>query len=151
MTALLKRLDLPPVWGALSWGLIALWAQIVSIAPVPEAVRPVGTAIVVVGIAFGAWALLQFRGKKTPVEPHKAPHAFVVTGPYRLTRNPMYRGLVWCTIGFVLLRGEATGLVFAAGYAWILLRRFIVPEERMLEAAFGDAFRAWAKTVRARL
>jgi protein-S-isoprenylcysteine O-methyltransferase Ste14 len=150
MIALLKRLDLPPVWGALIWGLIALWAQLVSIAPVPEVLRPVGTAIVAVGIGFGAWALLQYWGKKTPVEPHKAPHAFVTTGPYRFTRNPMYRGLVWCTIGFVLLRGEGTGLAFTVVYAWILLRRFIPPEERMLEAAFGDDFRAWAKTVRAR-
>jgi protein-S-isoprenylcysteine O-methyltransferase Ste14 len=151
MTALLKRIDLPPVWGALTWAAIALWAALVELVPIPPALRPVGYALIALGIAFGAWALLQFRGKKTPVEPHKAPHAFVTTGPYRLTRNPMYRGLIWCTLGFVLLRGELTGLVFAAGYAWILNRRFIIPEERMLEAAFGDAFRDWAAQVRARL
>jgi protein-S-isoprenylcysteine O-methyltransferase Ste14 len=151
MRPLLKHLDLPPLSGALIWAIIALWAQIVNVVPIPEAARPVGTAIIALGLGFGGWALLQYWGKKTPVEPHRIPHAFVTTGPYRLTRNPMYRGLLLCTIGFVVLRGELTGLVFTVAYGWILNRRFIIPEERMLEAAFGDAFHDWTEKVRWRL
>jgi Putative protein-S-isoprenylcysteine methyltransferase len=148
----LDRLDLPPVWGALFWAAIWLWSVTMpSWAPVPDVLRPVGYAVAAGGIGFALWALQQFRGRDTPVEPKREPRALVTTGPYRLTRNPMYRGLVWVTIGYVLIRGEFTALLLAALYAWVLNRRFIVPEERALEAAFGADFRDWAERVRARL
>ena len=147
----LRHVDLPPVWGALHWGAIWLWSRMVDLLPAPEALRPVGYAIAAAGLGFGAWALWQFRGRDTPVEPRRAPRALVATGPYRLTRNPMYRGLVWLTLGYVLIRGELSALPLAALYAWVLTVRFIRPEERALEAAFGDEFRAWAGAVRARL
>lgn len=147
----LDRIDLPPVWGALHWGAIWLWSETMNLAPVPEALRPVGYAIGAAGALWGVWALAQFRGRGTPVEPGRTPRALVTTGPYRLTRNPMYRGLVWLTLGFVLIRGDLSALPLAALYAWVLSVRFIEPEERALEAAFGEAFRVWAASVRARL
>jgi protein-S-isoprenylcysteine O-methyltransferase Ste14 len=147
----LDRLDLPPVWGALHWAAIWLWSETMNLAPAPEALRPVGYAIGAAGALWGVWALAQFRGRGTPVEPGRRPRALVTTGPYRLTRNPMYRGLVWLTLGFVLIRGDLSALPLAALYAWVLSVRFIKPEERALEAAFGEAFRVWAASVRARL
>lgn len=145
------RLDLPPVWGALHWAAIWIWSESMTLAPVPEALRPVGYAIAGAGALWGVWALAQFRGRDTPVEPNRAPRALVATGPYRLTRHPMYRGLVWLTLGFVLIRGDFSALPLAALYGWVLTRRFIAPEERALQAAFGEDFRAWAASVRARL
>ena len=147
----LDRLDLPPVWGAVHWAAIRLWSETMSVAPLPAGLAPVGYAVALAGIGFALWALLQFRGRDTPIEPKRGPRALVTTGPYRLTRNPMYRGLLWVTIGYVVIRGEATGFLFAALYAWVLTRRFVAPEERALEAAFGEAYREWASRVRARL
>lgn len=147
----LGRLDLPPVWGAAAWAAIWGLAQVGPVLPLPAALVPVGAALMAGGVGFGLWALAQFRGRDTPVEPKKTPRALVTSGPYRLTRNPMYRGLIWVTLGLALLNREGLGLLVAAGYAWVLHRRFAVPEERTLERVFGDDFRDWAAQVRARL
>lgn len=76
-------------------------------------------------------------------------HALVTTGPYRIVRHPIYTGL----LGLVMATGVAlarwTGLAVAlplylAGTA-IRTRA----EERLLREAFGTAYGAYARRVRA--
>ncbi|MEO7000344.1 MAG: isoprenylcysteine carboxylmethyltransferase family protein [Ktedonobacterales bacterium] len=74
--------------------------------------------------------------------------ALVVSGPYRISRNPMYVGLV------LLYSGLACG--FAVVWALPLLIPLIVytqigviaPEERYLTHAFGDTYRTYMAHVR---
>jgi protein-S-isoprenylcysteine O-methyltransferase Ste14 len=71
-----------------------------------------------------------------------------MSGPYRISRNPMYLGLV-------LLYG-GLACVFAIGWALPLLVPLIlytqvgtiVPEERYLERSFGESYRAYRSRVR---
>lgn len=93
------------------------------------------------------------RGTLAPFDP---PKSLVVRGLYRLTRNPMYNGVI------ALLLGEAWFFHSTAlfEYALIMFAIFhlmvVVYEERALEAEFGDSYRAyraavprWGFTVRA--
>jgi protein-S-isoprenylcysteine O-methyltransferase Ste14 len=147
----LRRLDLPPVWGALAWAMIALWARVASLAPIPEAVARLGWLAVAAGAGFVIWAAIWFRRLDTPIEPRQTPRALITGGPYRLTRNPIYRGMVWATAGWAIASGELTALGFAAAYAWLLWRRFVLPEEKALAATFGEAYADWARRTPARL
>jgi protein-S-isoprenylcysteine O-methyltransferase Ste14 len=148
MTGLLRRVDLPPVWGALAVGAIWLWSGAVSLAPLPGwAIWP-GRALVAAGLVWVGWSALMFLRADTPIEPRRTPRALIADGPYRFTRNPIYRGLSWIVAGLALSFGEASALIFALAYRQILLARFARPEGAALEAAFGEAYRAWAARVR---
>jgi protein-S-isoprenylcysteine O-methyltransferase Ste14 len=103
-----------------------------------------GVLAVVVGLA-GQQAL---RRAGTPILPGRTTTALVVRGPYRFSRNPLYVGLtllylaIACGLGMlwpILL----LPLVLVAMH-WLV----IVPEERYLEAKFGDEYRAYRARVR---
>jgi protein-S-isoprenylcysteine O-methyltransferase Ste14 len=146
-----KMIDIPPIWGAGFWAAIFLWSETVTLVSGPGALSAAGAALIVLGLGFILWSAAQYLGRDTPIEPHHTPRTLIATGPYRLVRHPIYRGLLWATLGFAIFRGEMTGLIFPGLYALVLYRRFVLPEERALEEAFGDEYRAWARTVRARL
>jgi protein-S-isoprenylcysteine O-methyltransferase Ste14 len=109
---------------------------------------PVGLAI----IAFGAWLNLkgssQFDEVKTPVRPLTPSTTLVTDGVYRLSRNPMYLGLVCILAGVALAVGTVSPLVLALAFGWLLDHKFITAEEQMLEHEFGSEFQAYRKTVR---
>lgn len=72
----------------------------------------------------------------------------VTSGVYRISRNPMYMGMVlFLTAWAVYL---AAMLPFFGLLAFILyITRFqILPEERALHALFGDEYTAYAARVR---
>jgi protein-S-isoprenylcysteine O-methyltransferase Ste14 len=82
-----------------------------------------------------------------PHAPQKAASSFVTTGIYRVSRNPMYLGML-----LVLSAGPRICLTPSPGAAAlfvVFINRFqIVPEERILLAKFGDVFTDYAKAVR---
>ncbi|PKQ05039.1 MAG: isoprenylcysteine carboxylmethyltransferase family protein [Alphaproteobacteria bacterium HGW-Alphaproteobacteria-10] len=146
----MSRLDLPPVWGALAALAIWLWARSVAVIPAPG-LAPLGWALIAVGVALTAWAAVWFRRMKTPIEPRHTPSALITAGPYRLSRNPIYRGLILAVAGWALVCGELTALAVAAAYGWLLHVRFALTEEAVLRQTFGRAFEDWAARVRWRL
>lgn len=79
--------------------------------------------------------------------PGDAPHVLVVCGVYRWVRNPLYLGgnaILWSV---ALIYGSAGMLVIAiiVGLLYHLLVVFI--EEPRLEKRYGDAYRAYKKSV----
>ena len=142
---LLKFVDLPPVWFALFASLIALWARFVPLAPAPGWVETVGWLVMAAGLALAGWAAFFFLTLRTPIEPRHTPRVLITAGPYRISRNPIYRGLILCLTGFALLRGELTGLILVPAYALVLVRRFALPEQAVLAERFGAEFEAWRK------
>ena len=58
---------------------------------VREALGALGVAV---WLALFLWALVTFRRAHTTLIPNRPASAFVESGPYRFTRNPMYVSLV---------------------------------------------------------
>jgi protein-S-isoprenylcysteine O-methyltransferase Ste14 len=101
--------------------------------------RDVGTVLAVLGIAFVAVARYQL-GKAFSVRAEA--HHLVTTGLYSKIRNPIYVfGMVMITGMILVLQRPEGWLVFVAGVIaqTIRARR----ESRVLEAAFGDAYREY--------
>lgn len=147
----MRRLDLPPVWGAAAAALVWAWAGTVELLPAPDWMRALGWALVAAAVALAVWAVVTMARRDTPIEPRRTPRALVTDGPFGWARHPIYRGLWMAVAGLALAAGELTALAVAPAYALLLLRRFVEPEEQALEAGFGDAFRAWAARVPRRL
>ncbi|MGF1659809.1 MAG: methyltransferase family protein [Rubrimonas sp.] len=142
---LLRHVDLPPVWFALFAALIEGWSRAVSILTAPGWVEALGWAAMAAGLGLAGWAAVFFLTLRTPIEPRHTPRVLITAGPYRISRNPIYRGLILCLIGFALLRPELTGLVFVPLYAALLIRRFALPEQAVLADRFGPEFDAWRR------
>ena len=138
--------DLPPIWAAGVWlaqQAAAAWAPLLRFDA-----GWAGTALVAAGLAAILWAAWWFRAKRTPIEPHHAPRALIVEGPYRLNRNPIYTGLAAILLGTGLNAGALSSVLLAAAFPPIVTRRFVRPEEAGLRAAFGAEADAYLSRTR---
>lgn len=106
--------------------------------------------LVLLGGLFGFGALLRFRRQGTTVSPMRPEQAsaLVTGGLYRFSRNPMYLGLVCWMMALACYLG-GTSVWLGPLLLWGWLDRFqIVPEERALQARFGDAYADYCRRVR---
>lgn len=144
----LRPVDLPPVWLAL---LAAAGWALQRALPLPVAtpgVQIAGQTLVFLGLALAAWSALSFFRRRTSIIPGRTASALVADGPYRLSRNPIYLADLVILLGFGLVIGSLWPVLLTPLLAWILLRRFILPEEAMLKRAFPEDFAAWSARVR---
>ena len=109
-------------------------------------------AIGLVPIAAGVWLNLAadraFEELGTTVRPLERSSALATGGVFRLSRNPMYLGMILMLIGVALLLGALSPLLVAAGFAAIIDTRFVPAEEQMLAETFGDAWTAYRDRTR---
>ncbi|WP_428672731.1 methyltransferase family protein [Roseibium sp.] len=102
------------------------------------------------GLIPGGRAVLAFARKKTtvnPVAPEKAT-VLVTGGIYRISRNPMYLGLLCLLLALAVYWGSLTALVIVPAFVWYMTEFQIKPEEEALTALFGDAYKDYCTRVR---
>jgi protein-S-isoprenylcysteine O-methyltransferase Ste14 len=132
--------------------LIAMGAQIpllVSSVPLrPSALAIVsGGTLLIVGITLNIWAERLFRRGSVGVCPFTPVPALVARGPYRLTRNPMYLGLICLNLSVTLLSGVFANAWSSIAFAIWLHYAFVLPEENFLRRELGSAFDAYAERI----
>jgi protein-S-isoprenylcysteine O-methyltransferase len=114
---------------------------------VPLALRWLGLALVVAGIALALWAIATLgRHYDLELEIHRD-HELVRAGPYRFVRHPIYTGLGVHFAGACLATGN---LLLAAGtllvtYPALYLRART--EEALLRDRFGATYDRYAREV----
>ena len=74
--------------------------------------------------------------------------AFVTTGPYRFTRNPIYLGFFLIYLGFTLLAGTLWGLIASPFLVWTITQAVIRAEEIYLDEKFGEQYKQYRSRVR---
>ena len=84
----------------------------------------------------------------TNVFPTKPTLALATDGPYRFTRNPLYIAAIGVYLGVTLWVDGLAPLLLMFPMAWLLDRGIVLPEERYLEAKFGDAYSRYRSSVR---
>ena len=121
---------------------------------VPASIRggfrclPCGAALCAAGLGTMVWAWWLFRRAGTPIRPTDAPARLVAGGPYRVSRNPMYLGIVAILLGVAVVLGSWPMLVAPAGFVATMSLTFIPFEERRLHATFGEAYASYVRRVR---
>ena len=95
-------------------------------------------------------AMMSFRAAQTTVNPldPSAATKLVVVGIYRITRNPMYLGLLLLLIGIAIWLGNIVNVVMLIAFVWYITWFQIKPEEEALEKLFGADFHAFKNQTR---
>ncbi len=103
-----------------------------------------------VGVVIEVWSVwLFFRAKTTvnPLKPERS-QALVATGMYKLTRNPMYLGMLLLLIGWAFWIGNPVGVPMLFVFVWYLTQFQIKPEEQVLAELFGEQYTEYKHQVR---
>ncbi len=146
------ELKIPPV--AMSLGFGALMWVVARIVPTAGFTVPAGrimaTGLAFAGVVIALLGVVSFRRARTtvnPLHPHAA-SALVISGIYRLTRNPMYLGLLLVLAGWALFLANVLSFALPVAFVFLMNRLQIIPEERALTALFGSGFADYQSKVR---
>lgn len=141
----------PPICALLVAG--AMWgiSHIAPLSGVPALIRvAVAIGLAVAGGVFSLAGVIAFRRAKTTANPMKpqAASSLVRSGVYRVTRNPMYVGLLLVLVAWAVFLSSAWELLGPLAFAAYIGRFQIAPEERALSALFGTEYSAYKAKVR---
>lgn len=109
-----------------------------------------GLALGALGLAMAGAGFLSFLLRKTtpnPIDVHAASE-LVTNGLYRISRNPMYLGMLLLLAGLAVYLGNALSFVLCGAFVWYLNEFQIKPEEHAMENLFGAQFIAYRARVR---
>ena len=109
---------------------------------------PLGWTLVAMFAAWNGWSLWLFGRHETGLLPGQATEAMIESGPYRLSRNPLYVGLLVLYLGLALLVPTVWGLVLLPAAVLLVLWGAILPEERFLRERFGSSYVDYSHRVR---
>ena len=115
---------------------------------VPPIFGNVGLGLAASGFLFGMLSLYEFRKARTTLNPHGSVKTIVSNGIYRLTRNPIYLGMVCMLSGYPLTFGNVWGIVLAPVFIFLMNTLVIEHEEAYLEKKFGDEYTSYKSQVR---
>ena len=106
-----------------------------------------GSVFVALGLVFGWGAVQRFLQAGTTVPIHEPTDALVTTGLFRLSRNPIYIGLITVYFGLCLMLTTLWGLLLLPVLVAVLHKGVVLREEEFLERKFGDAYRTYKAKV----
>jgi protein-S-isoprenylcysteine O-methyltransferase Ste14 len=122
----------------------ALWPS----ADLGTAAAAVGWGLLAVFAVWNGWSLALFGRDRTGLLPGQATTHLLARGPYRLTRNPLYIGMLLLHVGGALVVGSLGALV-TLPLAWAGLQwGAVLPEERYLRTQLGEPYEAYCRKVR---
>ena len=102
------------------------------------------------GIIFALLGVLEFRKADTTVDPRVPQHtsSLVVSGVYRLSRNPMYIGFFLILLGWALYLSDILALLLLPLFIIYMNRFQIIPEEQLMREKFGEEYVSYMSQVR---
>jgi protein-S-isoprenylcysteine O-methyltransferase Ste14 len=106
--------------------------------------------IALIGIGFALAGVIAFRRSRTtvnPLHPEQAT-ALVTGGVYRISRNPMYVGMLLCLLAWAIYLASPLSLAGPVAFILFINRFQIEPEEKILAAKFGASFSAYCASAR---
>lgn len=120
-----------------------------SIAPdTRRALTIAGVALWFLAAVIAGWALWLFHRQRTTTTPGEISRVLVARGPYRLSRNPMYIGIMLAYVGEMCVLAQAAPLVTLV-LAVVYLQSAVIPlEESRLRETFGEAYVQYCARIR---
>ena len=107
-----------------------------------------GIVIIGVGIVMDLWSSSLFVKSKTTVSPYGSPTSLVTSGPFRISRDPMYLGMAAILLGIAVFLGTLVTFAFPVIFIMIIQTRLIPEEERKLDKIFGEQSTEYKNKVR---
>jgi len=99
-------------------------------------------------LILAGWAVRRIWRARSSVLPHRATTALVTTGPFRITRNPLYLAMGLLLAGVAFTVNSLMMLLVIVPWTVVMRHGVIAREERYLEGKFGEDYRAYCRRVR---
>ncbi len=116
---------------------------------VPRALgRPIGGALALAAVVLFAGAVRQLWAAGTPVPGNRPTMAIVRTGPYRISRNPIYLAFTLMHLGVAAWVGSWWLLATLVASVTVIVAVVVPHEERYLEERFGTTYLDYKASVR---
>jgi len=116
--------------------------------PAPWPVRVIGAPIALAGTALTIAASKVFERLGTNIVTTADPDRLVTTGPFAVSRNPMYLGFVVLLAGAAIVVGSPWAIIGPAGFFAAAERWYIPFEERRAAAVLGSPYEQYRAKVR---
>lgn len=108
----------------------------------------IGMTMLFAAGVLGGWALFVMTRARTPIEPWKSPVHLVTSGPFGVTRNPLYVTLT-LILAAVSVMANSAWMAGATVLLPVLLDRLVIlREEVVLTAIFGSEYTDYKARVR---
>ena len=115
--------------------------------PLPGVVAPLGVVLVLLALTLFALSILELRAARTTFRTQQPTTTIVMTGPFRLSRNPIYLAFTLLQLGIGLWRNSAWVLGLLVPAFVLVSFGTVAREERYLEEKFGDEYRRYEADV----
>jgi protein-S-isoprenylcysteine O-methyltransferase Ste14 len=133
--------------GSIALGLVIHYAWPARFVPPPVS-TPVGATLTLLASGLFVAAVRTFRAADTPIPGNRPTTAIVRSGPYRMSRNPIYLAFSLFQLGLAIWI-NGLGLVITLIPAVALMALVVIPrEERYLEARFPSEYSSYRAAVR---
>jgi protein-S-isoprenylcysteine O-methyltransferase Ste14 len=111
----------------------------------PAWARAAGLVLLVAATAFAIWARVALGTMWSAAPTVKREHQLRTTGPYGITRHPIYTGMLGMLLGSLLLSGGRWVIAFPVYL--VLLEVKIRVEEKLMLAEFPDEYPRYRQRV----
>ncbi|TIH19210.1 isoprenylcysteine carboxylmethyltransferase family protein [Marinifilum sp. JC120] len=145
----MKFYPLPPLLFFFSVFMIIM-ASIADLTPIsrPDYIAWTGWFLVVAGMTFSYSGSILFNKLRTNISTFKDPDKLVISGPFKISRNPMYVGMVAAMLGTTLVAATYVGMAFLILFIMIVATVYIPFEEGRMIAVFGEEYEEYCLKVR---
>jgi protein-S-isoprenylcysteine O-methyltransferase Ste14 len=106
-----------------------------------------GFLIIGAGVFMAFWSRTLFLRNRTTLSPYESPVVLLTTGPFRISRNPVYLAMAAMLFGSAVVMGTLFPFVFVVLFIVIIEVLFIPDEERRLEELFGEKYWQYKRNV----
>lgn len=106
--------------------------------------------LVMTGFMLAITGVKKFIKAETTIHPDlkHATNKLVTSGIYRVSRNPMYLGMLLNLIGLSVWLNNWLSIGVCMGFVWYITQFQIKPEERFLKQKFGEQYTDYCQKVR---
>jgi protein-S-isoprenylcysteine O-methyltransferase Ste14 len=114
----------------------------------PSGLRWLGLPVTLCAVLLFLLSFQEFRTAGTPIPGSERTTTIVSTGPYRLSRNPIYLSFVLLVLGLSVWSNDLWLLVTLVPAVTLIAAIVIPREEQFLAHTFGEEYRRYKRSVR---
>jgi protein-S-isoprenylcysteine O-methyltransferase Ste14 len=115
---------------------------------IPKPYNYLGIILILFGTIINLWTDNLFKKEKTNVKYHKIPSKLISYGPFEISRNPMYLGMLTILLGTAIIIQNLVAFVFPIAFFIIINYKFIPTEEKNMEKKFKLNYLKYKKKAR---